>query len=108
MDPRRPDPDALLKRAQEEETSRRPRKTENLLWRIGRCRKNLCHAGSGPRAAAARVSMSLAGYVETHRRTETEALMRRDLEHSRARRSTIRARSSRNSISMPRWRAGPS
>ncbi len=48
MDPRRPDPDALLKRVQEEETLAARGKIENLLWRDRRRRKDLCHAGSGP------------------------------------------------------------
>ena len=70
----RPNPDALLKRVQAGRSSPASGKTENILWSQSGRGEDLCHAGSGARAAS-RWSGHRHRVVETHGRAETEALL---------------------------------
>ena len=100
----RPDPDALLARVQEEQRRRAARKAQGSSSARRRRRQDLRDAGGGARAAARAGVDVVIGWVETHGRAETEALLPGSSGCRRARSSTAAPRSA-SSISTPRWRA---
>ena len=71
----RPDPEALLARVKEEEARARRGKLKGVLRRGSRRRKNVRDAGGRARARALTGVDVVVGYIETHGRAETDALL---------------------------------
>ena len=105
---RPPDPDALLAQiAGARRRSAQRGRLQDLLRRVGRRRQDLRDAARPPARSAQQGVDVVVGYVETHGRAETEALLRGPRAAAAAARSHTAARRSRSSISTPRWRASP-
>ena len=75
MDHGRPDPDALLRRVQEEEARARRGQLKIFLGASPGVGKDLHHARGRPCHSAPRGSTSPSGVVETHGRQETARLL---------------------------------
>jgi two-component system sensor histidine kinase KdpD len=73
MEERRPDPDLLLAKVQQEEERKREGQLK-IFFGAAPGVEDLCHAGRCP-AEAVRGADIVAGVVETHGRKETEALL---------------------------------